>query len=235
MEKNLPTAQLTVIVPTLNERSNIDLLIRKLLSDYTEISIIVVDDGSTDGTPDIVRDWNAKNPKVTLLDRKEELIKGLTISLVDGIKLTQTEFFIVIDCDFQHPPEKIKDGLLLLTKGFELIVGTRTKIVGWSFIRKIISLGASTLGKVSLWLRRKPRPTDIMSGFFGGKTSFIQEIIVQHQRSFEPKGFKLLFDLLKKVPKQTQIGEFCYTFQARKAGHSKIGMKHIFVYFKSLF
>ncbi|MFX0152412.1 MAG: glycosyltransferase, partial [Candidatus Hodarchaeota archaeon] len=190
MEKNLPTAQLTVIVPTLNERSNIDLLIRKLLSDYPEISIIVVDDGSTDGTPDIVRDWNAKNPKVTLLDRKEELIKGLTISLVDGIKLTRTEFFIVIDCDFQHPPEKIKDGLLLLTKGFELIVGTRTKIVGWSFIRKIISLGASTLGKVSLWLRRKPRPKDIMSGFFGGKTSFIQEIIVQHQRSFEPKGFK---------------------------------------------
>jgi dolichol-phosphate mannosyltransferase len=229
------TSQLTVIIPTLNESSNIEQMIKRLLSINPDISIIVADDGSTDGTDEIVSDWNKKNPKIRLLDRKDEQIKGLTISVVDAIKITQTEYLLVMDADFQHPPEKITDSFPLMESGFQIIIGTRAKVEGWSRKRKIISWGATTLGKISLWIRRKQRPKDIMSGFFGGQTIFIRELIEKHPKTISAKGYKLLFDLLKVMPRNTLIGEFQYTFQVREAGESKIGFKHILVYFRSLF
>ncbi|UCE13208.1 MAG: glycosyltransferase [Candidatus Heimdallarchaeota archaeon] len=235
MNKSQSAEQLTVIIPTLNERINVEKMIDRLLSLYQQVSIIVADDGSTDGTNDVVLNWSVKNSRVFFLDRKEEAIKGLTISLVDALKITKTKFFIVIDCDFQHPPEKITDGLNLMIEGYQLVIGTRSSVEGWSFRRKIISWGATTLGKFSLLLRRRPRPKDIMSGFFGGEVQFVKELIDQHPKTISPKGYKLLFDLLKVLPRKSEIGEFFYTFQAREAGESKIGMKQILVYFRSLF
>ncbi|MFX1282451.1 MAG: glycosyltransferase [Promethearchaeota archaeon] len=235
MNKNTPTEHLTVIIPTLNESSNISKMVPELLSLYPQVSIIISDDGSTDGTDEIILNWSKKNPKVRFLDRKNESVKGLTISLVDALKTTTTDYFIVIDCDFQHPPERIADGLQLLSEGYELVIGTRSSVEGWGFRRKMISWGALTLGKISLLIRRRPRPKDIVSGFFGGKTQFILELIAQNPKTISPKGYKLLFDLLKVMPKKTSIGEFPYAFQTRKAGESKISMKHILVYFRSLF
>jgi dolichol-phosphate mannosyltransferase len=235
MSNILPEERLTVIIPTLNERSNIGRIIPHLLSMHPKLNIIIADDGSTDGTQDIVREWNVQNPQVILLDRKKESIKGLTISLVDALKITKTDYFFVIDCDFQHPPDRIAEGLRLLSEGFPVVIGTRSKVEGWSFSRKIISWGATTLGKVSLWIRRRPRPKDIMSGFFGGKTNFFQELIEKNPKTISPKGYKLLFDMLKVMPHKTPIGEFFYTFKSREAGESKIGIKQIFVYFRSLF
>ena len=74
-----------------------------------------------------------------------------------------------------------------------------------------------------------------VSGFFGGKTQFVNQLINEHPKSISPTGYKLLFDLLKVIPRDTSIGEFSYTFQARLAGESKIGMKQILTYFRSLF
>ncbi|PWI48360.1 hypothetical protein CEE45_07135 [Candidatus Heimdallarchaeota archaeon B3_Heim] len=230
-----PGSETTVIIPTLNEEKNIENMITQLLSYYPGISVIVADDGSKDETGTIVSDFHAKNELIRFLDRKDEEIKGLTISLIDALEITQTRYFVVIDSDFQHPPEKIGEGIKLFDTGSQLIIGTRTSVEGWGLKRKIISWGATTLGKISLFLRRRPRPKDIMSGFFGGQTEYFNTIIRNHPKTISPRGYKLLFDILKVLPRDTQIGEFYYEFQTRQAGESKIGLKHILVYFRSLF
>jgi dolichol-phosphate mannosyltransferase len=235
MSQSHASKNLTVIIPTLNEEKNIFNMITELIKLYPEISVIVADDGSTDKTGEIVNQFHDNNKSIRFLDRKLEKVKGLTISLIDALKITKTPFFIVIDCDFQHPPEKIGEGLDLLVNGKQLVIGTRKSVEGWSLSRKIISWGATTLGKVSLWLRRRHRPKDIMSGFFGGETKTILSIIQEHPKTISPKGYKLLFDVLKVLPKNILIGEFQYIFQTRQAGESKIGFKHIIVYFRSLF
>ncbi|MCK5344629.1 MAG: glycosyltransferase [Candidatus Heimdallarchaeota archaeon] len=230
-----PGSETTVIIPTLNEEKNIENMITQLLGYYPGISVIVADDGSKDKTGTIVSDFHAKNELIRFLDRKDEEIKGLTISLIDALEITQTRYFVVIDSDFQHPPEKIGEGIKLFDTGSQLIIGTRTSVEGWGLKRKIISWGATTLGKISLFLRRRPRPKDIMSGFFGGQTEYVNTIIRNHPKTISPRGYKLLFDILKVLPRDTQIGEYYYEFQTRQAGESKIGLKHILVYFRSLF
>ncbi|MHA1975656.1 MAG: glycosyltransferase [Candidatus Hodarchaeales archaeon] len=235
MSNTTPVSETTVIIPTLNEETNIYNMITKLTDLYPGISIIVADDGSKDKTGAIVSDFHAKDKRIRLLDRKDEEVKGLTISLIDALEITETRFFVVIDSDFQHPPEKIEKGMELLPAGNQLIIGTRESVEGWSLKRKIISWGATTLGKISLFIRRRPRPNDIMSGFFGGETEFILALIRDHPKTISPRGYKLLFDVLKVLPKNTQIGEFYYEFQTRSEGESKIGMKQILVYFRSLF
>ena len=235
MNTTPPTDQTTVIIPTLNEEKNINDMITRLMELYPGISIIVADDGSTDETGAIVNQFHQENNSIRFLDRKDEPIKGLTISLIDALEITTTKYFIVIDSDFQHPPEKIGEGLHLFNDGYKVIIGTRMSVEGWSLKRKIISWGAATLGKISLWLRRRSRPKDIVSGFFGGETSFIRSVIREHPKTVSPRGYKLLFDILKVLPRKTAIGEFEYAFQTRSAGESKIGMKQILVYFRSLF
>jgi dolichol-phosphate mannosyltransferase len=228
-------SETTIIIPTLNEEKNIENMISRLINLYPAISVIVADDGSKDKTGEIVTKFHAGNQKIRLLDRSKKEVKGLTISLIDALEITETRFFLVIDSDFQHPPEKIGDGIKLFDKENQLIIGTRSSVEGWSFKRKVISWGATTLGKISLFLRRRKRPKDIMSGFFGGETKYILSIIHNHPKTVSPRGYKLLFDILKVLPKDTKIGEFYYKFQTRSAGESKIGMKHILVYFRSLF
>ena len=235
MTENLPIDQTTVLIPTLNEEDNIENMLTRLKELYPKISVIVADDGSTDRTESIVNDFHKNNQLIRFLDRREYEIKGLTISLIDALAMTTTKYFIVIDSDFQHPPEEIKAGIQLLGQDNKIVIGTRVSVEGWSITRKIISWGAMTLGKISLFLRRRPRPRDIMSGFFGGETTVVQKIIRDHPKTVSPKGFKLLFDILKVLPRKTMIGEFEYEFQTRSAGESKIGMKQIIVYFKSLF
>lgn len=231
-----PFRDLTVIIPTLNEYHNIGRMIEQLVDSYHDVSVLVSDDGSEDGTAQLVVEWSQQNPNVRLLDRKDRPVKGLSISLVDAIKHVQTPYFFVIDSDFQHPPARIRDGFALLTKeGFHVVIGTRLHTEGWSFKRKILSWGATKLAKFSLLLRRRSRPIDVMSGFFGGKTDFITDLIATHAQTIAPSGYKLLFDLLKAIPRSARIGEFFYTFQGRDLGTSKMGRKQMIVFFRSLF
>ena len=221
---------LTIIVPTLNESENLPLLL-DALSEFPGVNVIISDDGSTDGTQDIVRERESES--ITLLDRSKEDTHGLTISVIDAIFATTTPFFIVMDGDFQHPPETIPDITEALREGSDLVVAIRTDVPGWKFHRKLMSKVAAIMGKIALFLRRHPSISDLLTGFFGGKTEFVQGVISDNRSSFQDQGYKILFDILKQLPRDFPITEVGYVFDVRKLGTSKIGIKHIIRYILS--
>ena len=98
-----------------------------------------------------------------------------------------------------------------------------------------MSIIASLAGKISLFIRRRNRVKDIMSGFFASKTELWKKIIADKEDEFTLEGYKVLFDFLKIYPFKLKINHVDYVFGIRDYGESKISGKVIWLYFKSLF
>ena len=176
--------QFTIILPTLNEAVNIGLMIETLNKLYPSSNIMVVDDSSTDGTADDARKYSdyAGRIKVIVRDPSD---RGLTASVMDGIRRTKTKYFIVLDADFQHPPEDIQKMMDQLVAGKQLAIGVREDKVSLSSARKIASEGAHAIAKGYLAVKGQPRPSDTMSGFFGGDTALFQDVVEKNGSKFE--------------------------------------------------
>lgn len=221
---------LTIIIPTLNEEANIGRLCDEIVKLLPGVNILVVDDGSTDTTQEIVK---GKGENIQLLDRSSEPIHGLTISIVDAVNRCLTPSFMVIDGDFQHPPESLLDAYDCFKEGADIVIGRRIKVEDWPFTRKLMSFTAQFMAYISLLLRRRQRPSDIMSGFFGGKVNIVKPLLASDKLAL--KGYKLLFDILKILPRDAKIEQFGYVFKNREFGDSKIGKTQIWEFFKSVF
>ena len=221
----------TLIIPTLNERENLPILLDYVFSSYPGIKVIVADDGSLDGTRELVTSAAKKNKHLSLIDRSQREVKGLTASVVEGLLAAKSELAVVIDGDLQHPPEKIKEMVSALQDN-ELVVGTRRRVLSkWPIHRKLISKLATIMAR----LRLRRRIQDPVSGFFGIRTMTFKGIYAKSHRHFMLEGYKLLFDILKYLPADARIGQVMYDFGSRNAGSSKIKNKHIILFFKSLF
>ena len=214
-------AKFTVVLPTYNEVENISKLVEELFSLYPAISMSVVDDGSQDGTVEAVLALQRKHDRLILLQR-DPLKKGLTASLMDAISSVQTEFYIVMDADFQHPPVSVGDLMSKVLDGADLVVGVRVNKGPLTIGRRLASGGAHKLAASYLWLLRRQRSSDLMSGFFGGRTDVSRKVISEHGRRFERKGFKVLFDLLKHAPRDIRLEEAQFIFGDRAGGRSKL-------------
>jgi len=221
----------TIIIPTFNEESNISELLKLIEKLYKNISIVISDDGSTDKTQEIVKEYSKKNKKIKLLNRSKKSVYGLTASVIDASKTVKTKYTVVMDGDLQHPPEKIKEIVRELRKGNDIVAGARRKVFDWSLDRRIISKIATGLGKSRL-LIKGATCDDILSGFFGIRTNLMQSI---NKNKFEMPGYKILFDILKNIDKNTKIKNIYYDFGMRKKGHSKIGLKQIISFLRALF
>lgn len=212
---------LTVILPTYNEGGNIQSMLETLDSLYPGASIIVADDNSKDETPGLVLSFSADHPRTRLLSR-DPGDRGLTASIMEGISEARTKFFVVMDADFQHPPDSVGGMYDLLTEGADMAVGKRGDKTSLSFSRMLASWGANALAKTYLAVMRRPTTEDTMSGFFGGRAEMCQKVVSEHGRKFERSGFKVLFDILKFLPRDTVVKELEFHFSSRRAGKSKL-------------
>lgn len=224
-------SEFTAIIPTLNEGRNIGRLLQLLTESYKGISVIIADDGSKDNTQLVARSWAERNKKVKLLDRSGAAVKGLTASVMDAVKEARTKYIIVMDGDLQHPPEAIRDMAEKL-KSLDVVGAARRKVLAsWPWNRKLISTVATELARLRLG-RNVPDP---LSGFFGAKTELFKDVLARSEKRFAKEGYKVFFDLLKCCPKGARIGHVYYDFGLRKGGESKIKLKHMMIFFRSLF
>jgi dolichol-phosphate mannosyltransferase len=227
----------TIILPTINEGSNIKKMITILLKKYPGIRILVVDDGSTDSTREDVKRIARAHKNVRLFDRKARgLQKGLTNSVIDGMKFANTRFAIAMDADFQHPIDKIGQVKRELDRGNKLVVAVRASVPGWELYRKIISKFFIYFGYIILEIGGKARCRDIFSGYFGVERKFFLNILSKNRRRFMGEGYKVLFDFLKCIDRGSiEIREVPYVFHVRMAGTSKASLKQGVALFKSFF
>ena len=230
----MPTFSL--IIPTLNEEQNVLVLIPLIRRLYPDLDLIVADDGSKDQTQKVILDFAKQDDKVRLLDRAAEPIHGLTASVLAGIKLIKTDYFIVMDADLQHPVDVLEDFIKILEPGqIDLVVGVRERVAGsWPWHRRLVSKLGQVIGALRLKLLGL-NCSDVLSGFFAGKTLVAKKIIDRGPAGFELGGYKVLFDLLRQAQKGFKIAEVPYTFNERERGRSKISWKHLLVYFRSIF
>lgn len=228
-------SDVTVIIPTLNEQRTIPELLRLLTEFYPGLNVIISDDGSKDGTQQIVKEFSLRNSNIQLLDRTKRKIHGLTVSVIDAIKQTRTKYFVVMDGDLQHPPEKIAEIVKKIQQGNALVIGTRGEFAeGWVFSRIVMSRVATVLANLRLFMAGV-RIKDPMSGFFGGNTKLVEKIIKEKENKLELRGYKILMDILKYMPQGTALSEIYFKFGLRRKGKSKTSLRIAWLFFKSLF
>jgi len=136
-----------------------------------------------------------------------------------------------MDADFQHPPDKIEEILKRLGKGASLVIARRDVLIDFPWHRRFISRIATHLAQYSL--KGGIRCSDPLSGFFGGKMNSLKKHLLVRE-GFRQEGFKVLFDLLKKLPPHFSLDEVGYEFAPRTSGKSKLGLKQSFSFFLSL-
>src|SRR5258708_4441209 len=136
-----------VIVPTYNERDNIEPLLEKLLGLPWELEVLIVDDGSPDGTAEVVKQWQAKTPRVHLLQRPGKM--GLGSAYRDGFRYalaSGAEYIFEMDADFSHDPDAIGD-FLKAVQDADIVLGSRylggVNVVNWPLRRLILSYSAN--------------------------------------------------------------------------------------------
>jgi len=154
-----------VVIPTYNERTNISQLIPEILKLRSDISILVVDDNSPDGTSDIVRDFASNDSRVMLLQREGKL--GLGSAYVAGFKEALRlgpELIIQMDADFSHKPSAIPSLLEKIDEA-DLVIGSRylngVNVVNWPLQRLLLSFFANIYARA---ITRVP-VRDLTGGF----------------------------------------------------------------------
>ena len=138
-----------VIIPTYNEKENILLIMAEILKQDECLEILVVDDGSPDGTGDMVESETKVNPKVHLIRRKGKM--GLGSAYVTGFKWAlerDYELVFEMDADFSHSPSDLTRFLDAAENCAELVLGSRylnnhISVVNWDLRRLILSYGAN--------------------------------------------------------------------------------------------
>ncbi len=218
--------QVSVIVPTYNEKENIEPLVTQLLALPTRMHIIVVDDNSPDGTGEIAEQLAMGNDgQVSVIKRPDKL--GLGTAYIAGFKealAEKADLVCSIDADFSHNPRYIPDIVNKINGGYDLVIGSRYMRGGGStqpLNRKVISWGANTITRVLLGLNAH----DTTAGFRCYRREVLESIGLD---SIKSSGYSFLFEMLFKVEQRGwKVGEVPIIFEYRRRGVSKISRNEI--------
>ena len=223
---NLPFNKALVIIPTYNESDNVERMLNYLNELYPELSVLIIEDGSPDGTAQIVKRVQQTNPKVHMIERKGKL--GLGTAYLTGFKWAlehNFEFVFEMDCDFSHDPKDIA-GLLESAQENDLAVGSRyvggIRILNWPMKRLLLSYFASIYTQIITGMKIQ----DATGGFKCFRASTLRKINLDKVFS---NGYSFQIELNYRVWKKgLKIKEVPITFSERREGQSKMSRKIIY-------
>jgi len=212
-----------VIIPTYNERENIETLLERLLALPFGLEVLVVDDNSPDGTGDLVAARQQNEPRIHLLRRAGKM--GLGSAYVAGFRyaLSQgAQFVFEMDADFSHDPEAIGD-FLKAAENVDLVLGSRylhgVTVVNWPLSRLILSYSANVYTRVITGLPVR----DATGGFKCFRRRALESVDLDGVRS---DGYSFQIEMSYKIwRKGLRIVEIPITFVDRRAGVSKMNRR----------
>jgi len=211
-----------VIIPTYNEKENIEKIIRKVFSLPGDFHLLIVDDGSPDGTGDIIRSLQQSfSGRLHLLERSGKL--GLGTAYIAGFKWAlqrDYQYIFEMDADFSHNPEDLPRLYEACAKGADMVVGSRYtkggKVVNWPWDRIFISRGGAMYTKMITFM-----PVDDPTAGFVCYNRKVLSAIPLDKVHFV--GYAFQIEMKYRAWKLGfKIGEVPITFQDRKEGVSKM-------------
>ncbi|MCD4690301.1 polyprenol monophosphomannose synthase [bacterium] len=213
-----------IVIPTYNERENLSNLVPKLLAHGEHISILVVDDGSPDGTGAYADELAAGNPSIHVLHRPRKM--GLGSAYVAGftrtLETTDVDRIIQMDADFSHDPEVILD-LLRESESCDVVLGSRyitgANVVNWPLQRLFLSYFANVYTHLITGLPVR----DSTGGFKCFKREVLEAIDLKSIRS---DGYSFQIEVnFRCWRKGFSIREFPIVFVDRHSGTSKMSRR----------
>eukprot|EP00088_Acartia_fossae_P008347 TRINITY_DN13982_c0_g1_i1.p1 TRINITY_DN13982_c0_g1~~TRINITY_DN13982_c0_g1_i1.p1 ORF type:complete len:249 (-),score=13.88 TRINITY_DN13982_c0_g1_i1:652-1368(-) len=226
----------SVLLPTYNERENLPIIVWLLVKYFTEANIdyeiIVIDDGSPDGTLEAAKQLESiyGSDRIVLRPRAKKL--GLGTAYIHGIKHATGNFIIIMDADLSHHPKFIPQFIKKQEEGnYDLVSGTRYAgdggVNGWDLKRKIISRGANFVTQILL----RPGASDLTGSFRLYKKAVLEKLV----SSCVSKGYVFQMEMVIRARQLGYtIGEVPISFVDRVYGESKLGGNEIIGFVKGL-
>ena len=167
-----------VVLPTYNERENVERIANAILASLPEASLLIVDDSSPDGTGELADAIAAREARVSVLHRPAK--QGLGVAYRDGFRWVlerpDARAVVQMDADFSHDPSDLPRLLAPLMGNADLVLGTRYmrggSTVGWPWYRRLISRGGTLFARTVLLLPYR----DLTGGFKAWRRELLESI-----------------------------------------------------------
>ncbi|CAL1532354.1 unnamed protein product [Lymnaea stagnalis] len=226
----------TVLLPTYEERKNLPLIVWLLVKSFTEsgydYEIIIIDDGSPDGTLEAAKELQRIYGEKRILLRPREKKLGLGTAYIHGIKHATGNFIIILDADLSHHPKFIPDFIKKQAeKDYDVVTGTRYVgtggVYGWDLKRKLISRGANLVTQILL----RPGVSDLTGSFRLYRKSVLEKLIT----NCVSKGYTFQIEMIIRARQfGFSVAEVPITFVDRVYGESKLGGNEIVGFLKGI-
>nr|WP_144719414.1 polyprenol monophosphomannose synthase [Agrococcus jejuensis] len=212
-----------VLVPTYDERDSLPTTLRRLLESAPDVHVLVIDDGSPDGTGELAEEMAAKDSRIAVLHRSEK--RGLGAAYVAGFReglARGYDVLVEMDADGSHPPERLPQMLDAVEAGADLAIGSRWipggSVVDWPIHRQALSRGANAYARLLLGIDVH----DMTAGFRAYRSALLDAIDLD---AIDSRGYAFQIEMtIASDDAHATIVEVPIAFAERAAGVSKMSM-----------
>jgi dolichol-phosphate mannosyltransferase len=210
-----------IVVPTYNERDNVEEIAGRLLATLAEADVLFVDDNSPDGTGELLDAMAARQPRIHVLHRAGKL--GLGTAYVEGFRwglARPYEYFFEFDADGSHDPKYLPHMLALAQGSADVVVGSRNVAgggtVNWGIGRKMLSRGGSFYARTILGIDVR----DVTAGYICWRRRVIEALDLDR---IDSNGYSFQIEMkYRAIQKGFKVVETPIVFVDRRVGQSKM-------------